>query len=79
MEDNINNSEINEIFQVRPTNEKQDEYVITIGDNLATSKRFRTRTEAHKYIKSKAWDLIFSLAILVSKRTYEIEQNKDEK
>ena len=79
MEDNSNNSEITKIFQVRPTNEEQNEFVITIGDNLATSKRFKTRTEAHKYIKSKPWDLIFNLGIFVSKRTYEIEQNKEEK
>lgn len=48
--------EIKEIFIVRPTNNEQEEFIITVGQHLATKKKFRTREEAENYIKYPKWD-----------------------
>ena len=72
MENNSNNTKNTEIFQVRTTNEKQNEFVITLGNQLASERKFRTRRDAYKFIKSKPWELIFALAIFTSRKTYEL-------
>lgn len=49
------------IFVVRPLDAEEKEYVITIGNHLATEKRFKTKADARRYIDSKNWNLIASL------------------
>lgn len=53
--------EVKEIFIVRPTDNEQKEYIITVGKHLATKKRFRTKEEAENYIKYPKWDTTFAL------------------
>lgn len=53
--------EIKEIFIVRPTNNEQKEFVVTVGKHLATNKKFRTKEEAENYIKYPKWDTTFAL------------------
>lgn len=52
---------IKELFIVRPTNNEQKEFIITVGKHLATNKRFRTKEEAENYIKYPKWDTTFAL------------------
>ena len=40
---------VKEIFQIRPTNEEQNDYIITVGKHLATEQHFKTREEAEQY------------------------------
>lgn len=68
-----------DIFMVRPTNEEQNEFVVTLGDQLASDRKFKTRREAYRFINSRPWELIFALAIFVSKRTYEINVSRETK
>ena len=49
------------IFVVRPLDAEEKEYVITIGNHLATKKRFKTKMDARRCIDEKNWDLIASL------------------
>uniref|UniRef100_A0AAU8AVC7 Uncharacterized protein n=1 Tax=Dulem virus 214 TaxID=3145691 RepID=A0AAU8AVC7_9VIRU len=49
------------IFIVRPLDAEEKEYVITIGNHLATEKRFKTKADARRCIDDKNWDLIASL------------------
>lgn len=49
------------IFIVRPLEAEEKEYVITIGNHLATEKRFKTKADARRCIDEKNWDLIASL------------------
>lgn len=79
MENNSNNIENPKIFQIRPTNEEKSNFIITIGDKLATKKQFQSEKEAQKYINARPWELIFALAITVSQRTWEIKEAKQEK
>ena len=53
--------EIKDIFIVRPTDNEQKEFIITIGKHLATKKKFKTKEEAENYIKYPKWDTTFAL------------------
>lgn len=50
-----------EIFAIRPTNEEKTDFIITIGNHLATKKHFRTIEEAKKYIEEVHWDMIVAV------------------
>ena len=53
--------EIKDIFIVRPTDNEQKEFIITMGKHLATKKKFKTKEEAENYIKYPKWDTTFAL------------------
>ena len=64
-------------FIVRPTNEENNEFIITIGNQLASPEKFKTREEAEKAIKRKDWNLITTLIITVSEKVFENLKNKE--
>ena len=68
------------IFVVRPLDAEEKEYVITIGNHLATEKRFKTKADARKCIDDKNWDLIASLIFACHEmiEAEKAEQNKQE-
>ena len=61
------------IFAVRPTNEEQNDYIITIGNHLATEKHFKSKTVAESYIRKKNWDMIVALIA----EMIDISKNKE--
>lgn len=72
-----------DIFKIRALNEEQNDFIITIGNHLATERHFKTIEEAKKYIKCKNWDMIFALIaemIEISKSTNisEIQENNEQ-
>ena len=50
-----------ELFIVRPTDNEQKKFIITVGKHLATKKEFKTKEEAETYIKYPKWDTTFAL------------------
>lgn len=56
-----------DFFKVRQLTLEENEHIITVGNMLATRKRFQSREAAEEYIKSKPYDLIFTLAVAASK------------
>lgn len=68
------------IFVVRPLDAEEKEYVITIGNHLATEKRFKTKADARRCIDDKNWDLIASLIFACYEMimTEKAEQKKQE-
>lgn len=50
-----------ELFVVRPTNTEENDFMVTIGNRLATTKRFKTIKAAQLYINKKPWELIATL------------------
>lgn len=50
-----------EVFKVRPCNAEESEWVITIGNHLATEKKFRSAKAAQQEVEAKPWDLIVSI------------------
>ena len=52
---------VQELFEIRPTNEEQNDFIITVGKHLATEKHFKTREEAEQYKDTPQWDMVLAL------------------
>lgn len=52
---------VKDLFVIRPTNEEQNDFIVTVGKHLATEKHFKSREEAEKYIETPKWDTILAL------------------
>lgn len=52
---------VKELFQIRPLNEEQNDFIITIGRNLATEIHFKTREEAEAYRDTPQWDMVLAM------------------
>lgn len=52
---------VKELFVVRPTNEEQNDFIITVGQHLATEKHFPTREEAEAYRDTPQWDTALAM------------------
>lgn len=66
----------NNIFAIRPINEEQNEFIVTIGRHLATENHFKSEEEADNYIKSGPWDMIVALVaemIEISKEKEDVK------
>lgn len=55
------NFEWNKVFRIQTLNEEQTEFVIMIGDKLASKELFKNKAHAAKYINEKPWELIAAL------------------
>ena len=64
-----------EFFKVRPLGTEEKGFIITIGNMMASKKTFETQEEAEEYIKSKPYDLIFTLAVAAAKAS--LIENKE--
>lgn len=65
------------IFKARPINQERTEYIITVGNHLATKKTFKSEEEANNYKKEVHWDMVVAL---IAEMNYEFEKNlKQEK
>lgn len=74
--------DLKKAFTVRPTNQEESEYMITIGNHLATEETFKSIEEAKERINSVDWNLVASLYYLLKEadKWEEIEKkNKEEK
>ena len=56
-----------ELFKVRPLGTEEKGFIIATGNMMASQKVFETQKEAEEYIKSKPYDLIFTLAVAAAK------------
>lgn len=52
---------VKELFQIRPTNEEQNDYIITVGQHLATKVHFATREDAEAYRDTPKWDMVLAM------------------
>ena len=52
---------VDELFKIRPTNEEQNDFIITVREHLATEKHFNTREEAEEYRDTPKWDMILTM------------------
>lgn len=58
-------------FIVRAINEENNDYIITLGDKIATPYHFSNQKEAEKAIMKKDWNLIASLIISIAENAVE--------
>lgn len=63
-----------DLFKVRPLDCEEKEFIVTIGNHLATEEKFKTAKDAQKYINGKNWDLIMSM-IFACIEAREIEKD----
>ncbi len=64
---------IEEYFKIRPTNEEQNDFIITVGQHLATEQHFPTREDAETYRNTPKWDMVLAI---VSEMFTIHEENK---
>lgn len=62
-----------EVFKIRPINEEKNDFIITVGNHLATEEHFKTEKEAEDYIKEKPLDMMIALIA----EMIHINENKD--
>lgn len=70
---------VKELFQIRPTNEEQNDFIITVGQHLATENHFPTREEAETYRDTPQWDMVIALATEMLNIHEEIKHKNEEK
>lgn len=69
--------DLNKLFVIRPTNEEQNDFIITVGTHLATEKHFKTKAEAIAYRDTPKWDMIVALMSEMFLIHETKKQNKD--
>lgn len=68
---------VNDLFQIRPTNEEQNDFIITVGQHLATELHFKTREEAEQYRDTPKWDMILAMVAEMFEIHTKVEHKKD--
>ena len=52
---------VEKMFKIRPTNEEQNDFIITVGQHLATEQHFKSKEEAEQYRDTPQWDMVLAL------------------
>ena len=68
---------VKKLFQIRPTNEEQNDFMITVGQHLATEQHFKTREEAEQYIDTPQWDMILAMVAEMLEIHTNVEHKED--
>ncbi len=66
-----------ELFKIRPINEEQNDFIITIGQHLATDQHFKTREEAEQYRDTPQWDMILAMVAEMFTIHDEVKHKED--
>lgn len=67
---------VKDAFQIRPTNEEQNDFIITVGQHLATENHFKTREEAEQYRDTPKWDMVFAMVAEMFAFHTDVEHEK---
>ena len=54
-----------EAFIIRPTSQDENEFMITIGNHLATGEKFPTREAAEERIEKTDWNLVAAMVYAI--------------
>lgn len=65
------------LFRIRPINEEQNDFIITIGQHLATERHFTTRKEAEQYRDTPQWDTILAFVAEMLEIHTTVQHKKD--
>lgn len=52
---------VNDLFKIRPANEEQNDFIITVGQHLATEQHFKSKEEAEQYRDTPKWDMVLAM------------------
>lgn len=65
---------LKEAFIIRPTDINENEFMITIGNHLATEEKFKSRKAAEMRINKTDWNLVAALVYAI-KEADEFEKS----
>lgn len=68
----------NDAFVIRALNEENNDFIITLGNHLATPEHFKSYDEAENSIKAVDWNLVASLAMSLIEGMKKMENEKKE-
>lgn len=68
----------NYAFTIRALNEENNDFIITLGNHLATPEHFKSYEEAEKAIAAIDWNLVASLAMSLIEGVKKMENEKKE-
>ena len=70
--------DVGDQFIIRALNEENNDFIITLGNHLATTKHFKTYEEAMEVIERTDWNLVASLAMSLIQGIKKMESEKKE-
>lgn len=65
---------LKEAFTIRPTDTDENEFIITIGNHLATEEKFKSRKAAEARINKTDWNLVAAM-VYALKEADEFEKS----
>lgn len=65
---------LKEAFVIRPTDTDENEFMITIGNHLATEEKFKSRKAAEMRINKTDWNLVAAMVYAI-KEADEFEKS----
>ena len=68
---------LKEAFVIRPADIEEKEYIITIGNHLATEEKFKSRASAQREINKTNWNLVSALIYALKEADQWAEKNKE--
>ena len=54
-------NDMKDVFKVRPASQDENEFIITIGNHLATEEKFPSKKAAEERINQTDWNLVASM------------------
>lgn len=70
--------DFNDQFVIRALNEENNNFIITLGNHLATPRHFTSYEEADAVARAVDWNLVASLAISLIEGMKKMENEKKE-
>lgn len=68
---------LKDAFVVRPANIEETEFIITIGNHLATEERFKSRKAAEIRINKTDWNLVSAMFYALKEADKWTEENQE--
>lgn len=68
-----------DVFVVRATNPENNDFIITVGNKLATPKHYESKEKAEKSVKERDWNLIATLAIELAEQAIKNYMSNNKK
>lgn len=70
--------DFNDLLVIRALNEENNDFIITLGNHLATPRHFTSYEEADMEIKAVDWNLVASITMSLIEGTKILENSKKE-
>lgn len=67
------------VFRIQTLNEENTEFIVMIGDKLASKELFESENQAEEYIARKPWELIAALMCSVVENSIKSLNKSKEK